>query len=250
MDDISMTYSPYLIHGHERRGAWIITCDHATNTVPDFVAGGSLGLAMSDMERHIAYDIGAMGTALALGAALDCTVVTSNFSRLVIDPNRGTDDPTLIPQLYDGTIIPANRHLTTQDRAQRIATLYQPYHDAIAKLAAGRDIAFLSVHSFTPQLVGHPARPWEIGVLSAQDRRIADPLIAGLTSSLSSPVGDNEPYAGAFPGDALSQHAHGHGRPNVILEIRQDLIATTTDQGRWAQRLAPHLKAALATSGL
>jgi predicted N-formylglutamate amidohydrolase len=94
-----MTYSPFSIHGPDRTGPWIITCDHATNVVPDFVAGGTLGLPATDMMRHIAYDIGAMGTALALGAALNAPVVCSNFSRLVIDPNRGADDPTLIPQL-------------------------------------------------------------------------------------------------------------------------------------------------------
>ncbi len=196
------------------------------------------------MRRHIAYDIGAMGTALALGEALDAPVVTSNFSRLVIDPNRGADDPTLIPRLYDGTIIEGNRHITAQDRAHRISTLYEPYHNAIAELAHGRNIAFLSVHSFTPQLIGRPPRPWEVGVLSAQDRRIADPLIARLTAALTSPVGDNVPYAGFFPGDALSQHAHGPGRPNVILEIRQDQIADTAGQRNWAQILTPHLEAA------
>ena len=67
--------------------------------------------ARGRMGRHIAYDIGAMGTALALGEALNAPVICSNFSRLVIDPNRGADDPTLIPQLYDGTIIAGNRYL-------------------------------------------------------------------------------------------------------------------------------------------
>lgn len=239
-----MTYSPFSIEGATRTGRWVITCDHATNAVPDFVAGGCLGLSRADMERHIAYDIGAMGTALALGQALNAPVICSNFSRLVIDPNRGTDDPTLIPQLYDGTIITGNRRISADERARRIAALYQPYHDAIAMLAHGRDIAFLSIHSFTPQLVGHPPRPWEIGVLSAQDRRLATPLITTLGAELTSPVGDNAPYAGFFPGDALSQHAHGPKRPNVILEIRQDLISTPTGQHHWAAKLAPHLEAA------
>lgn len=239
-----MTYSPFCIHGPDRRGPWVITCDHATNIVPDFIAGGSLGLPETEMERHIAYDIGARGTALALGTALDATVICSNFSRLVIDPNRGADDPTLIPQLYDGTIIAGNRHVSAADRAHRIARLYQPYHNAIARIAAGRDITFLSIHSFTPYLIGRPPRPWEIGVLSAQDRRIADPLIATLQAALTSPVGDNAPYAGFFPGDALSQHAHGPGRPNVILEVRQDLITDMSGQQHWAQILAPHLEAA------
>lgn len=245
-----MTYSPFFIHGAARTGGWVITCDHATNMVPDFVAGGTLGLSTQDMGRHIAYDIGAMDTAIHLGHALNAPVICSNFSRLVIDPNRGTDDPTLIPQLYDGTIIAGNRRISDDDRAHRIGALYDPYHDAIADIARGRDVTFLSIHSFTPQLVGRAPRPWEIGVLSAQDRRIADPLIHSLAGTMTSPVGDNAPYAGFFPGDALSKHAHGPGRPNVILEIRQDLIADAKGQQNWANILAPHLEAAQAAANL
>jgi len=245
-----MTYAPFSIHGAARSGKWLITCDHASNTVPDSVGGGALGLGTTEMERHIAYDIGARGVALALGKALDAPVICSNFSRLVIDPNRGADDPTLVPQLYDGTIIPANRHVDAAERQRRVDAFYLPYHDAIAQTAKGRDIVFIAMHSFTPQLVGRPPRPWEVGVLSAADRRIADPLIASLQSALSSPVGDNEPYAGFFPGDSFTQHAHRPGRPNVLLEIRQDLIATEQDQHKWAGKLAPHLEAARAEANL
>lgn len=239
-----MTHTPFFIDGLDRNGGWVITCDHATNTVPNHVNGGTLGLPETEMSRHIAIDIGALALAHALGELLNAPVVSANFSRLVIDPNRGADDPTLIPQLYDGTIIPGNRILPDTERQRRIDTLYAPYHDAIARTAAQRDIAFLAVHSFTPQLVNRPRRPWEIGILSAQDRRIANPLIAGLQGTLSSPVGDNAPYAGFFPGDAMSQHAHIPGRPNVILEVRQDLISDPAGQQHWAAVLATHLEAA------
>ena len=239
-----MTDEAFFIDGATRRGRWVITCDHATNTVPAHVSGGDLGLPAAEMGRHIAYDIGALGTALALGALLDAPVVASNYSRLVIDPNRGADDPTLIPQLYDGTIIPANRRLDAAERTRRIERLYDPYHDAIAAQANGRDVVFVAMHSFTPRLKDRPPRPWEVGVLSAQDRRIANPLISHLGRALDSPVGDNEPYAGFFPGDSFTRHAHGPGRPNVLLELRQDLIEDAAQQSRWAETLATHLEAA------
>ncbi len=239
-----MTYDACFIDGAARRGRWVITCDHATNTVPPHVAGGDLGLPQDEMARHIAFDIGALGVACALGELLDAPVVASNFSRLVIDPNRGADDPTLIPQLYDGTIIPANRRLDVSERQRRIDTLYDPYHDAIASQAQDRDVIFVAMHSFTPQLKDRPPRPWEVGVLSAQDRRIANPLIRHLSAALDSPVGDNEPYAGFFPGDSFTRHAHGPGRPNVLLELRQDLIDTDMEQRQWAETLATHLEAA------
>ncbi|MEO0391160.1 MAG: N-formylglutamate amidohydrolase [Pseudomonadota bacterium] len=245
-----MAYHPFDITGADRPGPWLITCDHAANTVPPVVTGATLGLPQADMKRHIAFDIGAKGTALALGAALNAPVICSNFSRLVIDPNRGLDDPTLVMMLYDGTIIPANRALTEADRQARIDACYAPYHLALAELAARPGALILSIHSFTPQLRGRAPRPWEVGVLSASDRRLADPLIALLRGDLQSPVGDNEPYAGHLPGDAVDQHALQHGRPNVLIELRQDLITTEEGQRAWAQRLAPHLEAARKTANL
>mgnify|MGYP000137233334 CR=1 FL=1 len=92
------------IYGAARAGRWLITCDHASNLVPDWVCGGDLGIAPADMARHIAYDLGAAGVARALGEILNGPVICTNFSRLVIDPNRGEDDPTLIMRLYDGTM--------------------------------------------------------------------------------------------------------------------------------------------------
>ncbi len=125
----------FQIEGADRPARFVITCDHASNHVPDWVAGGDLGISASDMARHIAYDVGAAGVARGLGQILDAPVICSTFSRLVIDPNRGLDDPTLVMKLYDGTIIPANRHITRDQVQQRVAQLYQPYHTALAGLA-------------------------------------------------------------------------------------------------------------------
>ena len=81
-------HEAFEITGESRPGRWLVTCDHATNRVPDWL-GGTLGIGSEDMGRHIAYDVGALGVALALGQALDSPVIASDFSRLVIDPNRG-----------------------------------------------------------------------------------------------------------------------------------------------------------------
>ena len=105
-----MTNEPFEILGANRPGRWLISCDHATNTVPDWVHGGDLGLPADDMGRHIAYDIGAAGVTRKLSEALNSPAILSRFSRLVCDPNRGEDDPTIMMRLYDGTIIPANRN--------------------------------------------------------------------------------------------------------------------------------------------
>lgn len=246
-----MTYQPYQIMNPDAPGRWTVTCDHAANTVPDFAAGGDLGLAPEDMERHIAYDIGAAGVAQALGRHLNSPVICSNFSRLVIDPNRGADDPTLLMKLYDGTIIPGNRHAGPDTLKQRMDLCYTPYHTAVAGLMMRRnDSVLLSIHSFTPQLRGRPKRPWELGVLYARDTRLAAPLLQILRADGSLTIGDNAPYTGNLAGDAMDQHALQTGRLNVLIELRNDLIETPDAQEEWAARLAPNLEAALARTNL
>ncbi|MFM2357120.1 MAG: hypothetical protein RLZZ528_2856 [Pseudomonadota bacterium] len=242
----------YEIIGESRPSRWLVTCDHASNRVPPDIAGGSLGLPGADMERHIAYDVGAAGVARRLADLLDGPAILTRFSRLVIDPNRGEDDPTLVMRLYDGSVIPANRHADETTVAHRLATLYRPYHDAYARLAARRaDTVICAVHSFTSCLRGRAPRPWHVGVLhSHRDSRLALRLIDRLRREPGLCIGDNEPYSGHLDGDAIDRHALATGRPNVLIEVRNDLIGTEADQRAWAERLAPILEEVLADADL
>lgn len=231
------------IEGQDRPGRWLVTCDHASNHVPVWLNGGDLGIPEADMARHIAWDVGAAGLARDLGRLLDSPVILSDFSRLVIDPNRGEDDPTLVMRLYDGTIIPANRHAGPEEVERRLDSLYRPYHAAYGRLAALRPgRAVLAIHSFTPCLRGRPPRPWHVGVLySHLDDRLSRPLIARLMQEPDLCIGDNEPYSGHLPGDAIDRHALQHGRLNTLIELRNDLIDDRDSQSHWAARLAPIL---------
>ncbi|MHC0054181.1 N-formylglutamate amidohydrolase [Actibacterium sp. D379-3] len=246
-----MTYHPYHIIGEDRPARWLLTCDHAANTIPPQVAGGSLGVHPEDMARHIAFDPGAAGVTERLAELLNCPAILSNFSRLVIDPNRGEDDPTLLMKLYDGTIIPGNARADEAELERRKALCYRPYHDALARLAARRDdVVILSIHSYTAQLAGRPLRPWHIGVLHAADQRLARPLIWRLRQEPDLCIGENEPYGGHLPGDAIDRHAETKGRPSALIELRNDLIDTEARQNAWAERLAPILQEVLAQTGL
>ena len=199
-----MNDEPFEIIGMGNPGRWLFTCDHATNIVPDWVHGGDLGLPEDDMERHIAYDIGAAGVTRKLSEALDSPAILSRFSRLLCDPNRGEDDPTIMMRLYDGTIIPGNRYANTGEIEERLQRLYRPYHAAYADLAAAMENPVIcAIHSFTPSLQGRSPRPWEIGVLYANDRRLAAPLMEACRAH-GWCTGDNEPYAGHLPGDRKS----------------------------------------------
>jgi predicted N-formylglutamate amidohydrolase len=171
--------------------------------------------------------------------------VLGRWSRLLIDLNRGEDDPTLVMKLSDGSIIPGNRDAGPDEVARRIRDFHAPYHDAVtAELdRIGPLAAILSIHSFTPAWKGK-ARPWEIGVLWDTDARLAKPLMQRLTQHAMI-WGDNEPYSGRLENDCLNRHGTRRGLPHVLVEIRQDLIGTEVLAEDFADKLYPVLDAAL-----
>lgn len=241
-------YRPFdLIAGDIGRGL-IVICDHATNLLP--AAYGTLGLPQHELERHIGYDIGADALTRALARQLGVPAVLSRFSRLLIDPNRGPDDPTLIPRLSDGAVVPGNARIDEAEWARRTAAFYDPYHRAIetaieAGLAAGVAPAIFSVHSFTPVWRGVP-RPWHAGVLWDRDPRFAVPLIEMLRRDPRLIVGDNEPYSGALENDTLYRHGTMRGLAHALIEVRQDLIAEDEGVHDWTMRLVPVIEEILA----
>ena len=218
----------------------LLLCDHASNAIPPEL--DALGLPPAQLERHIAYDIGAAEMTRAMARALGAPAVLSNFSRLLIDPNRGLDDPTLVMRLSDGAIVPGNRHIDATGIAERVARYYKPYDVAIdlaieAALAAGHPPTIIALHSFTPFWKGVP-RPWHVGVLWDYEGRLARPLIDALQQDGDLVVGDNEPYHGGLPGDTIDRHATRRGLPDALIEVRQDLIASDATARDWGVRLA------------
>lgn len=219
----------------------VILCDHASNAMP--ARYDNLGLAAGELERHIAYDIGARGVSVELARAMKAPAVMSHFSRLLIDPNRGEDDPTLIMRVSDGAVIAANATIDEAERRVRLEQFYRPYNRAIAEqieMARTHGVrpTLVSIHSFTPTWRG-VARPWHVGVLW-QDWQapLARRLMDALAGEGDLVVGDNEPYSGDLAGDTLDRHGRGNGLDNVLIEIRQDLIAAEADQRAWGERLA------------
>lgn len=218
----------------------LLLCDHASNAVPPDL--GDLGLPHTEFQRHIAYDIGAAGVTRSLARRLDAPAVLTRFSRLIIDPNRGRDDPTLVMRLSDGAVVPGNARISEEEVQDRIRRFYDPY-DAAVLAAIGRAMAeghppvIVTVHSFTPIWRGWP-RPWHVGILWDADARFAVPLIEALRAEEGLVVGDNEPYDGALLGDTVDRHATRRGLASALIEIRQDLIAAEEGQEEWAERFA------------
>ena len=228
----------------------IFVCDHASNALPQCY--GTLGLDAGALTSHIAYDIGAADVTRALAALYGANAVLGRWSRLLIDLNRGADDPTLIMKLSDARIIPGNRCVDEAQAALRLERYHAPYHAAIADARAqardgGLVPLLVSMHSFTPAWKG-ARRPWEVGVLWDKDDRLARPLMAALARA-GLCVGDNEPYSGELENDCLYVHGTMNGLPHVLIEIRQDLIATPAQASAFALRLKPVLDEAIAAMG-
>lgn len=225
----------------------IFLCDHASNFIPERYQ--HLGLDADQLNRHIAFDIGAAGTTLALANHFGATAVLSRFSRLLIDPNRGPDDPTLFMRIADGAVVPGNRFLDDKEMRLRMDTFYEPYHRAVAgevERVAARGVSpvVISVHSFTEAWKGVP-RPWQVGILWDKDGRIAKPLISALRADTNLVVGDNEPYSGELEGDTMWRHGTVRGIAHALIEVRQDLVRTDDGQRAWAERLVPAIASAV-----
>ena len=218
----------------------LLLCDHAQATIP--AEFDNLGLTPGQLERHIAYDIGAETVSRTIAAALNCPAVMSRFSRLLIDPNRGVDDPTLVMRIADGSIVPGNARIDDGGISRRITRFYAPYDDAIARTiadmrASGKNPVILAMHSFTPRMKDVD-RPWHVTVIWNFDPRLNLPLLKVLGSEPGIVVGENEPYQSGYSGDTLDRHCIRAGLAHALVEVRQDLIADPGAARAWGTRLA------------
>lgn len=215
------------------RGPFVIVCEHASLTLPR--ALGDLGLSEEARRSHIAWDPGALAVAQALSAHYDSPLVFQRFSRLVYDCNRPPESPAAMPAKSEVYDIPANAALDEASRQARTEALYRPFHAAIAdvidrRAAAGMNTSLITVHSFTPVYFGK-ARSVEIGVLHDADTRLADSMLAAADAARRYDVRRNEPY-GPADGVTHTLKLHGISRdiPNVMIEVRNDLIQDDAGQ--------------------
>ncbi len=224
---------------------YLVICDHASNNMP--LEYGNLGISKKDLESHRAFDLGASEVASELSNLLNCNLVMANFSRLLIDPNRGKDDPTLIPKLSEGKIIKGNANISMSEddmeRSKRIHLFYLPYHKQINRfinksLDNGRIPKILSIHSFTPIWKGKK-REIDVGILWDKDDRLSKIFLNSLKNIK---LGDNKPYSGRLKNDTLYKHATSHGIPHVLIELRQDLLKKEKDKLQWAKKIHNVLK--------
>ncbi len=233
--------APVHVVNEDGNSPWLLICEHASNFIPERF--NSLGLNADALTAHIAWDPGAVAVARRLSAGLNATLVESGLSRLLIDCNRPLHASDLIPEISETTIIPGNHDLSAKERTARIDLAHRPFHTCVEKVIAERTKRGLpswiaTIHSFTP-VYRSVSRPWQIGIIHDEDDRIAKPLIAALSQDKSLNVGINEPYS---PADrvyyTLERHARPRNAPCVMIELRNNEIASTKTQAHWAERLS------------
>jgi predicted N-formylglutamate amidohydrolase len=227
---------------------FLIVCEHASKRIP--ASFGGLGLDEAALASHIAWDPGALAVAQTISERLDATLIAHRFSRLLYDCNRPPESPAAVPAVSEIYAIPGNAGLTDAERQARVDSFYVPFRDVLAdridrRLNQGRPTVLVTVHSFTPIYKGVP-REVKLGILHGADTRLADALLKTTTAEVRLTVRRNEPYG---PADGvihtLDEHAVSRGLLNVMLEIRNDIIADRASQTEMAEWLAGCLTKAL-----
>ncbi len=238
------------VHNRSGNGRCLIVCEHASNFIPDEYE--NLGLSADALTSHIAWDPGALAVATRISALLDAPLVAQGASRLLYDCNRPPHEPSSIPARSEIYNVPGNEDLSEKERRRRTDRFYYPFRNALAAEIEKRATppVIVTVHSFTPVYHGKQ-REVEIGILHDSDRRFADAVLAEAGKEGAFIVRRNEPYG---PQDGVThtlvEHALPRGLPNVMIEIRNDLIAQTESQNAMAEQLAKWLENALNRLGL
>jgi predicted N-formylglutamate amidohydrolase len=229
------------------RSSFVIVVDHAGARIPRSL--DNLGLDESELARHIAWDIGALGLARRVSAILDAPLVAQNYSRLVIDCNRDPKVETSIPRMSEYVAIAGNMDLSEAEIAARRAEIFEPYHAHIRALlderqAAGRRTILVAQHTMTDVYKG-ASRDMHGAVLYNRERRFAGLVLEMLRRERDLTFADNEPYFVSDETDyTVPQHGEMRGLPHVEIEIRQDLVRDEAGQAAWAERVARALEAA------
>ncbi len=232
---------PVMIAHENGQSPFLLLCDHAGNAIPAKL--GTLGVGPADLEDHIAVDIGIFSTCHWLAHRLDAPLLGQSYSRLVIDCNRKPGIATSMPIESDGRKVPGNVDINEAERKQRIAEIFTPYHEAVARMiqqrtiALGRPPILCAMHSFT-RVFGGQTRDCDIGVIHGGTSAIADRMLQRLQSFGEFRVGRNVPYVIDFQGDyTVPVHGAAGQVPYIEIEICQDLIASCSGQRKLAAML-------------
>jgi predicted N-formylglutamate amidohydrolase len=218
----------------------LVTCEHASERLPEPWRWSARDRRL--VGTHWAYDLGAAELAREYADAIGAVAVLARFSRLLADPNRPEDSPTLFRATAEGEPVELNAEIVPAEREIRLDGYYRPFHEAVDReVAASGAPVLLAMHTFTPLYEGTP-RALEVGVLFDEEEALAAELLDAFRAAglLAAP---NEPYSGRLGLiHVVDRHARTHGRRAIELEVRQDLAVDPAFRARFVALLAAHLR--------
>jgi predicted N-formylglutamate amidohydrolase len=249
---ITERYDSHEVYGFPGQGPFLLTCEHASNRVP-----APLRTTASDrdwLQTHWGWDIGARMVTREIVRQTGSTGVFARFSRLVCDPNRAPNTPTLIRCAVEGAVLSFNDNLTIEEVDRRLELYHAPYHAALDRAVSLRqdqpgDMMLLSMHSFTP-IFRDERRDMDVGVLFHPYEGVAHRLAREIEAEGLS-VALNEPYS-ARNGlmYAADRHGSAHGAVYLELEVNQRNLRTTAEARKVGRALTRALARLKTRSGM
>lgn len=250
--------APYTILNKDGKAPILLVFDHAGKNYPRSL--NYLGLSEEDRYKHFPNDIGIEHIAEPLSRLLDAPLIMGNYSRTVIDLNRGFHEVSCFPPTGDGQPIPGNQNLSMDEKLKRYGSIYAPFEAAMSDMMdmmrerhGDETIFVFPVHSYTPELLGQ-VREMEAAVLWNYDSAFAQTVIEHFRDQ-GLLVGENDPYdARDFNYCTPDRHVtprkvHNVGdKKNVVsayLEVRNDLISTPAEGERMARNITRGLTEAM-----
>lgn len=243
--------SAIAVENESAGGDIVIVCEHASRLVPEKL--GDLGLGAAALESHIAWDPGALELSRRLSSSLDAVLVYQRYSRLVYDCNRPPEAPSAVAEKSEIFQIPGNKDISEAERQARVSEIYLPFRDGLYEIlsyrrATGRPSILVTIHSFTPVYFGKK-REVEIGILHDSDSRFADAMLfEAQREPQNYMVMRNQPYG---PTDGVThtllEHGIANGIPNVMIEVRNDLLTIGNEGLAIATYLSTLIEKAVST---
>ncbi len=228
----------------------LITCEHASNFIPDVY--NQLGLSADLLNEHIAWDRGAGKLSDFLAQKLGCTAVLCQYSRLLIDCNRPLNAPSSILEISEHHPIPGNQAISSEEKQLRAEHIFTPFHHTIESQINRLKSHFsqfpmIGIHSFSPTFHGQ-VRPWKFSVMWKHKTPFVQGVIEHFEQHELAPwVGFNKPYsAKEIAAHTTEYHADRNQLPNLIFEVRQDLLESDRDIQYWGEQIYQALEAVIA----
>ena len=235
------------LSANDPRIHFIVTCEHASDEVPDSCAALLLPL-LGSVERHSVIDWGAKQIASEMAERLSATSHMGRVCRLAVDLNRSIGNP----QQFFGPVSQTSELL----KYELLENYFIPFRKAVFQeiaeaIARGKQVVHVSVHSFTKMFNGS-VRDVDLGILYDPQRPSEESIGRAWIRLLKGILPDvciraNQPYAGIEDGHTTSLRRSFPDFSYLGFEIElSQALELEQDSEMWSKVLVTTLRKVLA----